>query len=258
MSANLDIEDALQVVERSGFHVRDVGLLASALARPATTIMGTEAYPELALKAAAMLESVARFHPLVDGNWRSAWTLMVLLLWINWYRHNFPADEGSDLVVGVAAGSVELKNAAGRWYGAVLVMMSALSGTLAATLLARWPRCSRYRNIVRIIYDGDPGFHMQSFLDQGIRRAVSVDEYVSCDFPTQYLRNNAGHALDSFRVGDYPLIGCRRLRSGRFRRRLPRGGRRTALQQGPGGRCWPICPFAAAHSYKAMCWSFGL
>lgn len=59
MTAYLDIEDALQVVDRYGFHIRDVGLLASALARPATTVMGTEAYPELAVKAAALLESVA-------------------------------------------------------------------------------------------------------------------------------------------------------------------------------------------------------
>lgn len=112
MTAYLGIEDALQVVDRYCFHVRDVGLLASALARPATTVMGAEAYPELALKAAALLESVARFHPLVDGNKRTAWTLMVLLLWINGYRHNFTTDEGFDLVVGVAAGSVELNNAA--------------------------------------------------------------------------------------------------------------------------------------------------
>ncbi|GAA3315262.1 hypothetical protein GCM10017710_23840 [Arthrobacter ramosus] len=60
MSSCLEIEDALQVIDRYGFQMRDVGLLASALARPATTVMGTEAYPQLALKAAALLESVAR------------------------------------------------------------------------------------------------------------------------------------------------------------------------------------------------------
>ncbi|CAN7479732.1 MULTISPECIES: type II toxin-antitoxin system death-on-curing family toxin [Pseudarthrobacter] len=112
MTAYLDIEDALQVVDRYGFHIRDVGLLASALARPATTVMGAEAYPELAVKAAALLESVARFHPLIDGNKRTAWTLMVLLLWINGYRHDFNTDEGFDLVVGVAAGTIDLPNAA--------------------------------------------------------------------------------------------------------------------------------------------------
>lgn len=112
MSSYLDIEDALQVVDRYGFHIRDVGLLASALARPATTVMGTEAYPELPLKAAALLDSVARFHPLVDGNKRTAWTLMVLLLWINGYRHNFSTDQAFDLVVGVAAGTVSLEHSA--------------------------------------------------------------------------------------------------------------------------------------------------
>ncbi|TLM86599.1 type II toxin-antitoxin system death-on-curing family toxin [Pseudarthrobacter sp. NamE2] len=112
MTAYLDIEDALQVVDRYGFHTRDIGLLASALARPATTVMGAEAYPELAVKAAALLESVARFHPLIDGNKRTAWTLMVLLLWINGYRHDFSTDEGFDLVVGVAAGTIDLLNSA--------------------------------------------------------------------------------------------------------------------------------------------------
>ena len=112
MTAYLDIKDALQVVDRYGFHIRDVGLLGSALARPATTVMGAEAYPELAVKAAALLESVARFHPLIDGNKRTAWTLMVLLLWINGYRHDFTTDEGFDLVVGVAAGTIDLPNAA--------------------------------------------------------------------------------------------------------------------------------------------------
>ena len=112
MTAYLDIEDALQVIDQYGFHIRDVGLLASALARPATTVMGAEAYPELAMKAAALLESVVRFHPLIDGDKRTAWTLMVLLLWINGYRHDFTTDEGFDLVVGVAAGTVELRDSA--------------------------------------------------------------------------------------------------------------------------------------------------
>jgi death-on-curing protein len=112
VTSYLGIEDALQVVDRYGFHVRDVGLLASALARPATTVMGSEAYPALALKAASLLESAARFHPLVDGNKRAAWTLMVLLLWINGYRHDFTTSEGFDLVVGAEAGSIDLRTAA--------------------------------------------------------------------------------------------------------------------------------------------------
>ena len=112
MTAYLDIEDALQVVDRYGFHIRDVGLLGSALARPGTAVMGAEAYPVFSMKAAALLESVARFDPLVDGNKRTAWTLMVLLLWINGYRHDFTTDDGFNLVVGVAAGDINLRKSA--------------------------------------------------------------------------------------------------------------------------------------------------
>jgi death on curing protein len=112
VSSYLDIEDALQVVDRYGFHIHDVGLLASALARPATTVMGTEAYPDLPMKAAALLDSVPRFHPLVDGNKRTAWTLIVLMLWINGYRHTFSTDQAFDMVVGVAAGILALERSA--------------------------------------------------------------------------------------------------------------------------------------------------
>ncbi|WP_427132113.1 type II toxin-antitoxin system death-on-curing family toxin [Pseudarthrobacter sp. S9] len=112
MTADLEIEDALQVIDRYGFHIRDVGLLASALTRPATTVMGVEAYPALPLKTAALLESVARFRPLIDGNKRTAWTLMVLMLWINGCRHDFTTDEGFDVVVGVAAGDIGLERSA--------------------------------------------------------------------------------------------------------------------------------------------------
>lgn len=113
MTAYLEIEDALQVVDRYGFHIRDIGLLASVLARPATTVLGAEAYPQLPVKAAALLDSVARFHALIDGNKRTAWTLMVLMLWINGYRHDFTTDAAFDLVVGVAAGDVSLEVSAG-------------------------------------------------------------------------------------------------------------------------------------------------
>jgi death-on-curing protein len=72
-----------------------------------------EAYPQLAMKAAALLESVARFPPVIDGNKRTAWMLIVLMLWINGYRHDFSTDAAFDLVVGVAAGDFSLEVSAG-------------------------------------------------------------------------------------------------------------------------------------------------
>ena len=65
-------DEAFAVVDRLGFHVRDAGLLSSAIARPRTTVFGEDAYPDLATKAAALFESLVRNHPLLDGNKRLA------------------------------------------------------------------------------------------------------------------------------------------------------------------------------------------
>lgn len=115
MTRFLALDDALYVATRLGFHVRDVGLLASALARPATTLFGADAYPSLAMKAAALMESVVRNHPFVDGNKRSAWTLTVAFLWMNGLVHDMTTDEGFDLVLGVAEGRIDLDGAAAVW-----------------------------------------------------------------------------------------------------------------------------------------------
>lgn len=53
--------------------VADYGLLDSAIARPRATVFGLDAYPDLFAKAAALLESLACNHALVDGNKRTAW-----------------------------------------------------------------------------------------------------------------------------------------------------------------------------------------
>ncbi|KFF59193.1 death-on-curing protein [Cryobacterium sp. MLB-32] len=108
MTRYLGMDDALQVTERYGFYVRDSGLLASALARPSASMFGLDAYATLDRKAAALLESLVRNHPIVDGNKRTGWTLMVLFLWINGFAHNFSTDEGFNLVVGVAEGGIDL------------------------------------------------------------------------------------------------------------------------------------------------------
>lgn len=108
MTRYLELNDALQVTQRFGFHVRDAGLLSSALARPAASMFGTDAYATFDRKAAALLESLVKNHPLFDGNKRTGWTLMVLFLWINGYEHAFTTDEGFDLVIGVAEGAIDL------------------------------------------------------------------------------------------------------------------------------------------------------
>ncbi|GAB2727293.1 hypothetical protein ACX801_13570 [Arthrobacter bambusae] len=64
------------------------------------------------MKTEALLASVARFRPFIDGNRGTAWTLMVQLLWSNRHRHDFNPDEGFALVVGVAADDIDLQGSA--------------------------------------------------------------------------------------------------------------------------------------------------
>lgn len=93
------------LAERTGVLVRDWGLLDSALHRPRSTVFGTDAYPALHEKAAALMHSLARNHPLVDGNKRLAW-LAARLFYVRNDR-DLRADDphaADKLVRAVAAG----------------------------------------------------------------------------------------------------------------------------------------------------------
>jgi death on curing protein len=63
--------------------VNDYGLLDAAIARPKATVFGLDAYPDDFTKAAALLQSLARNHALVDGNKRTAWAAAWTFLHIN-------------------------------------------------------------------------------------------------------------------------------------------------------------------------------
>lgn len=108
MTRYLEPEQALVVVHRLGFHLRDEGLLFSALARPAAGAFGVDAYDAIELKAAAMFTSLARNHALMDGNKRTAWVLTVAFLNINGFDIDMTQNEKFDLVLGVAQGQLEL------------------------------------------------------------------------------------------------------------------------------------------------------
>ena len=98
--------------------VRDLGLLASAAARPRAGFGGYEAYPGLMDKAAALLHSLVGNHALVDGNKRLGWTAVVVFCDINGSWIEAPDDEAYDLVIAVAAGGLdvpEIAAALSRW-----------------------------------------------------------------------------------------------------------------------------------------------
>lgn len=106
----LTLTDLLHVARRAiGAEpdVRDIGLLESALARPRATAFGADAYPDLEHKAAALLHSLARNHPLADGNKRLALGATIAFLGVNGRRLTCTNDEAYDLVIAVAGGALD-------------------------------------------------------------------------------------------------------------------------------------------------------
>ncbi len=112
MTQYLDLDDAMYVLDRFGFVPRDAGLLASALARPAARLAGAPLYGSLELQAAALLESLARNHALIDGNKRTAWTLTALFCWINGFAHDFEVDAAFGLILAVGQGRLAIEASA--------------------------------------------------------------------------------------------------------------------------------------------------
>ena len=92
--------------------VRDQGALESALGRP----MNQWAYeqPDLAQLAAAYAFGIAKNHPFVDGNKRTALLAIVTFLGLN--DIDFLADEAEAVVMirGLAAGEISEESLA-RW-----------------------------------------------------------------------------------------------------------------------------------------------
>jgi death-on-curing protein len=69
-------------------------------------VFGQDAYPELHVKAAALLHSLARNHALVDGNKRLAWTACRTFLAINGQWISAPEDDRFNFVIQVATGGI--------------------------------------------------------------------------------------------------------------------------------------------------------
>ena len=87
--------------------IRDEGILQSAIARPFNGFGDSVFYPEPAGKAAAILESIVKNHPFVDGNKRTGYLLMRLIM-MN-YDKDIKAsqEEKYDFVIKVASSQIE-------------------------------------------------------------------------------------------------------------------------------------------------------
>jgi death-on-curing protein len=112
----LTVEDLLEIASGvlDDVAVRDAGLLSSAAARPQTTVLGDDAYPTFAGKAAALMHAVARNHALVDGNKRLAWAATRVFCLLNGRDLGLDVDAAEALVVGAATGELDVDAIAAR------------------------------------------------------------------------------------------------------------------------------------------------
>ncbi|BAY87068.1 death-on-curing family protein [Calothrix parasitica NIES-267] len=92
--------------------VRDEGLLESALAQPQATFFGEYLHPTIYEQAAAYLYHIAKNHPFIDCNKRTAFAVMDTFLRINGFILNTDNEETYILVLKVAEGSMDKKEIA--------------------------------------------------------------------------------------------------------------------------------------------------
>jgi len=86
VEAALALHATVLNLTRGTLGVRDMNGLLGSLERPKTAIGGVDMFPTLFTKAAAVIESVARNHPFIDGNKRTSYLIGTELLAINGYN----------------------------------------------------------------------------------------------------------------------------------------------------------------------------
>lgn len=93
----------------------DLGLLEAAVLRPQQTIFGSDAYPDIHTKAAAMLHSLIRNHPFIDGNKRTAVLSMIVFYNLNGHALELEIDQGQlvALAIDVAERQIDVEAIAG-------------------------------------------------------------------------------------------------------------------------------------------------
>ena len=92
--------------------LRDFGLLDGAVMRPQQSLFREDAFPTIHEKAAALLHGLARNHPFVNGNKRTAWTATAMFYLVNGYNLRAHAVDVVGLTVDVAEGQIGVEDIA--------------------------------------------------------------------------------------------------------------------------------------------------
>ena len=91
--------------------IRDIGLLQSAAGRPEATFGGEDLYPDIFHKAAALMESLIKNHPFIDGNKRTAITSTGIFLQMNSYTLETSQKELERFTLDMATGKASFNDA---------------------------------------------------------------------------------------------------------------------------------------------------
>jgi death-on-curing protein len=86
----------------------EFGLLESAVLRPQHSVAGHDAYPELQDKAAALMHSLIRNHPFIDGNKRTGVIAVGVFLMLNGWELVIEQGDLVGLATDIAEGSLDV------------------------------------------------------------------------------------------------------------------------------------------------------
>ena len=95
---------------QGGEGLRDPGALEAAAARPAMTFDGEDLYPEMPQKAAALMHSIVKNHPFVDGNKRVGAHAGIVFLRVNNWDLDCDSDELERVTMSLAAGQMDVES----------------------------------------------------------------------------------------------------------------------------------------------------
>ncbi len=86
--------------------MRDLGLLESAVAQPKQSFGGSDLYPEIHQKAAALGFLLIANHPFVDGNKRVGHAALESFLMLNGHQLQAEVDDLERVITAVASGQL--------------------------------------------------------------------------------------------------------------------------------------------------------
>ena len=111
----ISLEEVLKLHEKSirdfggSLGIRDKNLLESALSRSFQSFGNVEFYPSIFEKTAALIESIVKNHPFVDGNKRTGFLAAYFFLFRNNYELTASQETAYEFVINIASSQISFE-----------------------------------------------------------------------------------------------------------------------------------------------------